>query len=330
MFYAEKCDECGDCLVFCPYTEYDADKAGREMAELKAGGTPSIVASCVTCAACNQVCPNGANPFDLINERQEETGALGVPDEALQRFAKLHELPVKVEPGRPGKPAVNLCIVGAMVREQLKGPFFEGLTVVEGADYFCGVGYVHLGKPGLTRKQAEPFVEKLSELKAEEVVCFHDDCYTMLTALADDYGIRVPFRPVHLFEHLCRQLEANRDRVKPLGMKVAYQAPCASRYTPEKDRYLDRLFELTGVERVPRKHEGLHGLCCGAPLMATDKARALEVKGRNIDDAREHGARAMVFLCPMCFLNLRKLCQEAGMEPIFVTELCNRALDGKA
>lgn len=114
--------------------------------------------------------------------------------------------------------------------------------------------------------------------------------------------------------------------LRKVPLKVAYQAPCASRYTPEKDVYLDRLFELLGVERVPRKYDRLNGLCCGAPLMARDKERAAVVKGWNIADAKEHKADAMVFLCPMCYLNLRKLCRDAGMEAIFISELCQRAL----
>ena len=109
--------------------------------------------SCITCGACNQVCPTQANPFDLINERQEQIGALGIPNEAFERFAKLHDLPVKIEMGDPGRPVLNLCIVGAMVREQIQGPLFKGLTIVEGADYFCGVGYIHLGKPSMTAGQ---------------------------------------------------------------------------------------------------------------------------------------------------------------------------------
>jgi Fe-S oxidoreductase len=215
-----------------------------------------------------------------------------------------------------------------MVREQLKGPLFKGLTIVEGADYFCGVGYIHLGKPSLTKKQAFPFIKNLSNLNAGEVVCFHDDCYTMLTSLAAQYELEVPFRPVHLFEYLFRTMACQPQKLRPLGLRIAYQAPCASRYTPEKDHYLDKLFDLIGVRRVGRDCEGLNGLCCGAPLMATDKQKASEVKMRNIADAVKHGAEAMVFLCPMCLLNLRKLCQENGIKPIFITELCNLSLGG--
>jgi Fe-S oxidoreductase len=325
MFNADKCDFCGKCLEFCPYIKYDHDRAVTEMKDLVAGGTPPIVSSCVTCAACNQACPTGASPFDLLNDRQEETGALGVPQAALDNFSKLHNLPTVIKQGDPGRPVMNLCIVGDMVREQLNTPLFKGLTTIEGADYFCTVGYVHLGKPSLLKVQARKYVDKLAALNAEEIVCFHDDCYMMLTALADEFGIKVPFRPVHLFEFLYKELSARQD-VKKLSLKVAYQAPCASRYTAEKDKYLDLLFDLLGVERVPRKYDRLNGLCCGAPLMARDKDRALEVKTWNIDDAKNFGSDAMVFLCPMCFLNLRKLTRDQNMEALFISELCNKAI----
>jgi Fe-S oxidoreductase len=296
MFRSDLCDECGDCLVFCPYNHYEQGRARQEIAQLKAGGSPPIVGSCITCAACNQICPSQANPFDLINVRQEETEALGVPGEALDRFARLHALASRVEKGEPGKPVVNLCIVGAMVREQLSGPLFKGLTIVEGADYFCGVGYIHLGKPSLTAKQAISFINNLSSLNASEVICFHDDCYTLLTSMAAQYELEVPFRPVHLFEYLFHAMSCRPQKLRSLGLRIAYQAPCASRYTPEKDHYLDKLFDLVGVDRVRRDCEGLNGLCCGSPLMATDKQKASEVKLRNIADARKHGAEAMVFL----------------------------------
>ncbi|MEN6464913.1 MAG: (Fe-S)-binding protein [Syntrophaceae bacterium] len=325
MFHSEKCDFCGKCLEFCPYVKYDHDRAVAEMKSLVAGGNPPVVKSCVTCAACNQACPTGANPFDLLNDRQEQTGDLGIPAVALENFSKLHNLPTVIKQGEPGRPVMNLCIVGDMVREQLGNPLFKGLTTIEGADYFCTVGYVHLGKPSLLKAQAKKYVEKLAALKAEEIVCFHDDCYTMLTTLADEFGIEVPFRPVHLFEFLYKELLARQD-VQKLSLKIAYQAPCASRYTAGKDKYLDLLLDVLGVERVPRHYDRLNGLCCGAPLMARDKDMAVKVKNWNIDDAKKFGADAMVFLCPMCYLNLRKLCRDNGIEPLFISELCCRAI----
>jgi Fe-S oxidoreductase len=326
MFHAERCDFCGKCLEFCPYVGYDLKRAQGEMKELVAGGTPPIVGSCVTCASCNLVCPTRANPFDLLNERQEKTGALKIPEQAMQNFAKLHSLPTVVKKGKEGAPVLNLCIVGDMVRELLDNPLFEDLTIVEGADYFCTVGYIHLGRPSPVRKEAERFIDNLAALGAKEVVCFHDDCYTLLTTLAREYGLKVPFRPIHIFEYLYREMLKRKDQIRKTPLKVAYQSPCASRYTQGKDIYLDKLFELLGVERPSRKYERTNALCCGAPLMARDKDRAAEVKKWNIDDAKRAGAEAMVFLCPMCYLNLRKLSRDSGMDAVFITELCKKAL----
>lgn len=326
MFNAEKCDFCGKCLEFCPYVDYDLEQAQKEMKEVVAGGTPPIVGLCVTCASCNLLCPTQANPFDLINQRQEETGALQIPEQAIQNFTKLHNLPTVVKKGEEGKPVMNLCIVGDMVREYLDNPLFEGLTVVEGADYFCTVGYIHLGKPGAVKKEAKRYIDNLAALGSKEVVCFHDDCYTMLTTLAQEYHLKVPFRPIHIFEYLYRQLEKKKESLIKLPVRVAYQSPCASRYTQGKEIYLDKIFELLGVERPARKYERLNALCCGAPLMARDKEKAAIVKKRNVDDAKSIGADAMIFLCPMCYLNLRKAARDEGMEAIFITELCRRAL----
>ena len=296
------------------------------MHELVAGGAPPITGLCVTCASCNSICPNQANPFDLLNQRQEETGALGVPEQALQNFAKYHRLPTVLKKGEAGKPIMNLCIVGDMVRDLLDNPLFEGLTLVEGADYFCTVGYIHLGKPGVIKQEAQRFIDNLAALGGKEVVCFHDDCYTLLTTLADQFGLKVPFRPVHIFEYLYLELEKRQDTIRQVPIRVAYQSPCASRYTPEKEVYLDRIFQLLGVERPARQYEGLNALCCGAPLMARDRERAAVIKKWNLDDAKSVGSDAMIFLCPMCYLNLRKLARDAGMEAIFITELCRRAL----
>lgn len=196
MFYLEQCDLCGKCLEFCPYTDYDLNRAISEMRALVEGDVPPIVGLCVTCAACNQVCPTQANPFDLINQRQEESGALGIPDRSLENFHRLHNLPTVVKQGEPTMPVMNLCIVGDMVREQLNNnTLFEGLSIVEGADYFCTVGYIHLGKPGMVKKEAPRFIERLSALGADEIICFHDDCYTLLTAMVAEYGLPFPFDP---------------------------------------------------------------------------------------------------------------------------------------
>jgi Fe-S oxidoreductase len=293
---------------------------------LKEGGTPPIVGECVTCVACNQFCEKGAKPFDLILERQEETGVPEVPEKNITFYRNLPQAPSETTPGEPGKPVLSLCSVGDLLPGLFEGPLFEGLTVLKGGDYFCSMGLVHLGRQTPVRENAPRVVENLARTGAEEIVFYHDDCYALLASLVKDYGIDVPFRPVHIIEYLLDRVK-EAGNVMPLGLRVAYQQPCASRYTPWKDEQLDELFGLIGVERVEREFDRMGALCCGSPMMPRDRDKALEIKERNIADAVAHGARAMAYLCPLCVLNLRKVSAGAGLENYHLIELVKQALD---
>lgn len=326
MFDAEKCDLCGDCLVRCPYVEYDRDEAVSQFRDLMEGGTPPIVGECVTCLACNQYCEKGANPFDLILSRQEETGILQIPEQNTALFRNLPNAPSEVIPGEPGKPALSLCSVGDMLPGLFDGPLFEGLPVLKGGDYFCNVGWVHLGYETPVRDGAPGVISKLAASGAGEIIFYHDDCYALVASMAADYGVEVPFRSVHIIEYLLERARERKDEIKPLGLKVAYQQPCASRYTPWKDAQLDELFRLIGVERVAREYDRMDAICCGSPLMPRDRDRAMGIKERNITDAVEHGAQAMAYLCPLCVLNLRKPASAAGLDNHHIIELVKQAL----
>lgn len=328
MFDAEKCDLCGDCLVLCPYVEYDREEAVEQFKRLMEGGTPPIVERCVTCVACNQFCDKGARPFDLILARQEETGILEIPEANTRLFRNMPSAPSQVIQGDPGKPVMSLCSVGDLVPGLFDGPLFEGMTVLKGGDYFCAVGWVHLGYEKPVRDNAARVVANLAAVGAEEIVFYHDDCYALLASMVDDYGIELPFRPVHIIEYLLDRVKGHEGAVRPLGLRVAYQQPCASRYTPWKDPQLDELFELIGVERVEREYDRMTALCCGSPLMPRDRDRAMVIKERNVRDALEGGARAMAYLCPLCVLNLRKVAGAAGLENYHIIELVRMSLYG--
>jgi Fe-S oxidoreductase len=161
---------------------------------------------------------------------------------------------------------------------------------------------------------------------AKEIVCFHDDCYAMLARLAPDYGIKVPFRPVHLSEYLVEYLRASKDRIKPLNIDIAYQRPCASRHTPEKEHFVDQLFELVGARRVERTYDREKALCCAGAklLLGIGDPRADQEK--NILDAKNAGAKAVVCLCPMCMRSLSGTANEHDVPLIFIGDIARMAL----
>jgi len=50
---------------------------------------------------------------------------------------------------------------------------------------------------------------------------------------------------------------------------------------------------------------------------------------KNLMDAKEAGAEAMVFLCPLCVLSLRSRAKAQGLEPYIISNLVRLALGEK-
>jgi len=329
MFYEEKCTVCGQCLMKCPYLAYPEAKAKEEFKKLMDGKPTPVTGQCITCAACNMFCPEGANPFDLINDRQEETGAFKATDQALGMMSMGSQLPSEVIKGDPKKPTMSLCSVGDILPGIIEGQLFDGLTLLKGGDYFCYIGWIHVGRPGMVKENAGSLVDNLAKTGAKEIICFHDDCYALLANMVKDFGISLPFKPIHIIEYLRDYVKEHNAQVKNLNMKIAYQQPCASRYTFEKDTVLDELFDLIGATRVDRKYDRMDALCCGGAMGGkadVPKEVLNEWRMKNIMDAKQTGAEAMVFLCPLCALSLRNRAKAQGMEPYILSNLVRLAL----
>ena len=329
MFDKEKCTLCGECLMKCPYLAYSEENAKLEFKKLIDGEDTPVTADCITCAACNMFCPEGANPFDLINDRQEETGTFKVEEQTIRMFNMASAFPSKIIKGSTEKPVMNLCTVGEILPGVVEGQLFDGMTLLKGGEYFCYLGWVHAGKPSMLKENAQKFVDNLAKTGAEEIILFHDDCYAMLTNKVKEFGISVPFKPIHIIEYLRDYVRDHINQIKKLNINVAYQQPCASRYTFDNDKILDELFELIGVKRVNRKYDREGALCCGGVQRAMINVSEEELEKwrmKNLLDAKETGAEAMVFLCPLCVLGLRSRAKAQGLEPYIISNLVRLAL----
>ena len=332
MFKADNCNFCGECLERCYYLDFDREKGGKEIAKLAAGEKVDWLHDCVTCMACSEYCPTGARPFDLILKRLEEDGNFTNPEllaEMRDRFEPKGEpKPVEVK-GR----VVSLCVMTGNAPWAFQGQLFENATILKGLPYFCNVLFAHMGNESIMRDRMQGLVDNLAKTGAKEIAFVHEDCYAAINDISKEYGIKLPFRPVHLFEYLRDYLKEHPDRVKKLNMKVAYQRPCASRHTPpEVEAVLNEVFELIGVERVARQYDGINAICCGVEVAGPNKKLFPRGKNfepfrdKNIQDARDHGAEAVVYLCPMCFKTLNEKARGLGMKNYMVSDICRLAL----
>jgi len=324
MFKPDLCTLCGDCLAECQWMEVERGEAVWWWRQMLEGRRTPALERCITCYACNETCPEQANPFDLIAELQEKHGLL-MAREAIDKTEARYVFSGELQGLPRAERVLSTCVFGKTDPQLLQGDLYD-LPQVGGKPFFCWVLFSHMCAESVQRKHARELVERLAATGAREVVCFHDDCYAMLAKLAPDYGIPVPFRPVHLSEHLVRRLEANRDRLRPLDLEIAYQRPCASRHTPEKEPFIDELFELAGVRRVERKYDRRGALCCGGVKLFLGIGDPAPDQEKNLRDAKQAGARAVVCLCPMCMRSLAGAAAGHGLPLIFLGDIARMAL----
>ena len=325
MFKPELCDLCGKCLTGCQWFEASQEEAEAWMKEMMEGRAAPPVDKCITCYACNETCPQGANPFDLIAGLQEKFGR-PVPGDRVAELETRYAFCGELTNYPTGEERIlSLCVFGKTDGHLIQGELYD-LPRVGGKPYFCWVLFSHAAGESVQRRHAQEFVDRLAMTGAKEVVCFHDDCYTMLARLAPDYGIKVPFRPIHLSEYLVEYLKANKDRIRPLDKDIAYQRNCASRFTPEKEHFVDELFELVGARRVERKYDRLEALCCGGVKLMMGQGDPRPDQEANIGDAKAAGAQAMACLCPVCIHSLSGVASEMDMPLIFLGDMARMAL----
>ena len=333
MFKAELCTLCGDCLIHCVFNKYTREEAIAERQALMNGKWAAILSNCASCHACNETCPQGANPWDLISKLQGVYGVVTTPDIWLERILKVDKARLRVLAGPPQEVAETVlltCNVEDMTPGVFDSPLYADLTKLMGPAYYCCCPLEFYGNEAGQLARAQGFVDVIARHRPNEVICYHDACYYLLSYRAPEYGITVPFRFLHIFEYLIRTLKQHRDKIHPLNIRIAYQCPCTSRSTPWKEPLLDELLDLIGCERVSRRYDRENALCCGSVLTTRGLIeRATEAALRNIEDSSEHSSDALVYLCPGCLKSYKELCSKRKIPLYQISELCQIALGEK-
>lgn len=327
-----------DCLTKCQYLDLDIDSARNEMGKIISGETSFVLTDCVTCYACEEYCDKGNHPFYLIVSQQEELNLLPLPDPLIKRGIQLG-IPFRGEPeiSEIEGTALNLGVF-SQLSNMTQGKLFEGTTLMSEDSrkmfhYFCQLMYLHFGRISTINERLDEIIETIAAHKADEVVHFHDECYGTYTSYAPAFGIEVPFKSTHLFEFLYNRLLELKEEIQPLEYKVAYQRPCSSRLSSDKFPFVQKIFDLIGVEAVEREYIGENALCCGSTILGQKKKESrrftVDLQNRNIEDMKNAGAQICVFNCPACMQTLGKPVAKNGIMPMFMSDLCRLAIGEK-
>lgn len=335
-FEPDLCRQCPtvDCLMRCQHIRLDLETAKAERLNILEGRDSRVLRDCLTCYACEEYCPYGNHPFYQIVDRQEELGIWPAPVPLVKQQIIMMAPKGRAVPEKLTGPIIDMCYF-PMLTKSIRGELYEGVSTIVGSDIFCNIMWLHFAKNSVIRERLPRAIDTLwnfylKESGQDTLICYHDECYGTFNQLAPAFGIEVPFKTVHLFEYLVGRLEALKDKIRPIGMKAAYQRPCSNRLSPQTQPLVDEIFRRVGVERAEREYDRENALCCGGVLQAMQRdAQVEDIQKRNLDDMQAAGANLCVFNCPFCLFTLGEAVANRGMMPILMSELCQYALGEK-
>jgi Fe-S oxidoreductase len=329
-FDARLCRTCptGDCLAKCQYLHVKREKAREEMVRISEGKDSFVLRDCVTCYACEEYCRRGNHPFYLITERRQEKAIPVAPRAVSRQWINIGEPQGKFRAGRPQERVLSLGFMPEYL-SSVRGKLFEDLlpSRVFGQEFFCNVVYLHFADTAIIQERLPRVIDRFRNQNAREVVFLHDECYGAFSSLAPAYGMEVPFKPIHYFEHLVEQLHRLRQDIRPLRLRAAYQRPCSARLCPDQHPRVREIMDLIGVDLVDREYQDENAICCGGIFsLCFGYDLAHDVQERNLADMAKHGAEVCVFNCPACQNTLGARVAKRSIRPVHMIDLCRMAI----
>jgi Fe-S oxidoreductase len=370
FFREDLCDRCGLCLERCPVLELPADEAKRELKKLIQGDTDAslVLQRCVTCNACDFVCPRHANPYGLILEHHNRTGrAQGLPSIAKFIFPNEPENMWTTTRVLMGDDELSLL---RSWEENLQHPrkevlltgFYNNLMpyiaqtslldelkpAIAGSDCMFGIGEdaYRIGLLEETERLGRLAKQKFSEMGIEKMYCFMVVEASMFTdVLPKKFGIDFDFDVELLDSWILDRLKNGKIQVKDrLNMKVTVHDNCCG-------RYMDGILQDTSREIVQRigctvvemQHTRENALCCGwagtVPTLFGPASsnpfhtllNLLQSLYLRLQEAEATGADALVVPCPGCctFLSLIKVLTNSRVDIFLPLELVQLAAGEK-
>ncbi|MFX1395188.1 MAG: (Fe-S)-binding protein, partial [Promethearchaeota archaeon] len=267
MFDKSYCSECEnvDCLTRCQWIDFESvDEARAEQMKMINGENSRVLKECVTCFSCDEYCPYNSHPFDLKTELQEKYNSLNINTSMLENMIKQfkpHD-EVRLKEIDSEKPVLNKCTFSKINAKEMQGPMFENLQYISGLDFFCNLMYHHVAKDSIIRERAPIIIENMQKHGIKDLICWHDECYGFYASYCPRNNIDVPLKPIHLFEYIYNYLKEHESDIKKLNRKIAYQRNCSNRFISDTDKWVDKICELIGLERVAREYDRENALCC--------------------------------------------------------------------
>ncbi len=354
FFREDLCDRCGDCFAACPYLELPQEEAKKEIESLIERGTSRALDACNTCHTCDMVCPNHADPYELVLERWWERRQQGLPTTArlvtpsepcniwscLKAIMPAQELAL-LRSWDDFSPCEEICLTGfytSVVPYILQARVLAGLPKVVGSEalYGCAGDIYKTGRFDMVEQIARRLERVFGEMGVKKVVCsMSAEGMVLKHILPERFGARFDFEVVQLDEWLLERLRSQEIQpVRELGLRVTVHDNCLSKLEGGRLQEVNReTVRRTGCDIVEMAHSREGSLCCGFGAAASH-FRVMDIMSsgyRRLREIEATGADAAVIYCPACLFILSVIKEMAGCKVPFYhpVELVEMAAGGE-
>jgi Fe-S oxidoreductase len=349
------CDRCGDCFTACPYLELPLEEARREIGFLIDGDIlrSRALQACNTCHTCDVVCPNDADPYELVLQRWGEgretgmptTARLVMPSQPCNIWSSLKAVmsPLELsllESWKDFGPRDEICLTGFytnVVPYILQAKVLEGLPKIVGSEalWGCAGDIYKTGRFDMVEQITRRLENVFGRMDVKKIVCsMSAEAMVLSEILPKRFGADFDFEVIPLDAWLLEKLESGETKLeKELGMKVTIHDNCLSKMQGGKLQEVNReIVRRTGCSIVEMEHTRERSLCCGFGAAAAN-FRVMDIMSsgyRRLKEIEASGADAVVIYCPACLFILSVIKEMGGCDIPFYhpVELVEMAAGG--
>lgn len=340
--HAYYCLDCGICTGSCPVSRVTPEFSPRLMVEKalideEENPLEDInIWSCLSCGQCSSRCPSNIDYPEFVRMVREEAvrqgkGGVAAHRGLFQTIMRLQTLDVKQSKTEWARKACRISESSDTYYFVGCSPFMEvefredwNLDVMEGPrgvlkllntigiepmihddERCCGHDLMWNGDRENFEILARRNVDLIRGLGAKRVVFHCPEGYLTFKkyypAVVGDLG----FEPIHFYELLASEVQAESFGFNGLQGVVTYHDPCRlGRQAGIFDAPRDLLGSIPGVTLKEMEHSRENGLCCGTSAWMNCSSCSKEIQKRRIEEARAVGAETLITACPKCRVHL--------------------------
>lgn len=335
------CLDCGKCTSVCPVaTRGQSPRLGVKRAlESDDEGIAGyqFFWSCLTCKACNEICPADVSYAEMTGEMRELSRELGVSGEcthscainALERIMSAPDLKQNRMDWISKDMKIHaqgdiLYFVGCL---PYYDTFFENLDlslldigrstvrilnrlgiepVVMRDERCCGHDLLWTGETQNFENLVKHNVEMIEKTGAKTIVTACAECYKTLKQDYPRFHSGFKYEVLHLSELLAKKLPESQIPLKSSGESVTYHDACRlGRFASVFDEPRTVLSTVEGLVLKEMERVRSRALCCGTVSWTNCGSINKEVQIDRLREAKSTGADLLVTTCPKCQIHFK-------------------------